>query len=119
MLQKRAKKGLLAGMYEFPNEPGVLDEKQVLALVEQLGLLPVRIEKLTDAKHIFSHVEWHMTGYVVRVAALEEEKKELLFVEPEETKEHYPIPAAFEAYTNYINLILGSKKARQDILKNC
>lgn len=119
VLQKRAKKGLLAGMYEFPNEPGVLDEKQVLALVEQLGLLPVRIEKLTDAKQIFSHVEWHMTGYVVRVAALEEEKKELLFVEPEETKEHYPIPAAFEAYTNYINLILGSKKARQDILKNC
>lgn len=115
VLQKRAKKGLLAGMYEFPNQPGTLDEKEALAQVEAMGLLPVRIEKLPEAKHIFSHVEWHMTGYAIRVAALEEEQEKLLFVEPEDTKEQYPIPAAFEAYTNYINLLLGSKKVKQEM----
>lgn len=52
----------------------------------------MRIQKLPDAKHIFSHVEWHMTGYAIRVAALEEEREQLLFVEPEDTKEQYPIP---------------------------
>lgn len=112
VLQKRPEKGLLAGMYEFPNEEGTLSEKEALAIVNEMGLVPVRIQKLSDAKHIFSHVEWHMTGYAIRVAALEEEKERLLFVEPEDTKERYPIPSAFVAYTDYVNVLMGSQKAK-------
>lgn len=114
VLQKRPEKGLLAGMYEFPNEEGTLSEKEALAIVNEMGLVPVRIQKLSDAKHIFSHVEWHMTGYAIRVAALEEEKERLLFVEPEDTKERYPIPSAFVAYTDYVNVLMGSQKAKME-----
>ena len=33
--------------------------------------MPVRIQELPEAKHIFSHIEWHMTGYEVTVDELE------------------------------------------------
>lgn len=112
VLRKRPSKGLLAGMYEFPNMEGTLSEEEALSLVDKMELVPVRIQKLPDAKHIFSHVEWHMTGYAVRVAALEEEKEQLLFVDPEDTREQYPIPAAFVAYTDYVNVLMGSRKAK-------
>lgn len=110
VLQKRPKKGLLAGMYEFPNVEGHMTEEEALGYVQKKGLTPVRIQPITDAKHIFSHIEWHMTGYMIRVAALDTEEPELLFVEPEDTKERYPIPAAFERYTDYVNILLGNKK---------
>lgn len=113
VLQKRPGKGLLAGMYEFPNLEGHITEEEALDYVKEKKLIPVRIQKISDAKHIFSHIEWHMTGYVIKVAALEEKEKGLLFVEPEDTRERYPIPSAFEKYTNYVNILLGNKKFRE------
>ena len=82
-------------------------EKKVLDYIKEQGLSPIRIQKLPEAKHIFSHVEWHMSGYVVSVEenafATEEQKKlskeaKLLFVDTEETREKYAIPTAFAAY---------------------
>lgn len=69
LIQKRPDSGLLAGLYEFPSLPGKLPEKEVLAAVEKLGFDPVHIRKLPDAKHIFTHVEWRMQGYLVKLAA--------------------------------------------------
>lgn len=61
--------------------------------------MPVRIKALSLAKHIFSHVEWHMTGYLVKVDELEKtNNKEYLFIHPEEIEAVYPIPSAFEKY---------------------
>ncbi len=61
--------------------------------------MPVRIEELPAAKHIFSHVEWHMIGYKVRVDELEKtNRKNFLFIHPEEIEKKYPIPSAFEKY---------------------
>ena len=102
ILRKRPSKGLLAGMYEFPNLEGHLSEKEVLQYVEELGLTPVRIQSLEPAKHIFSHIEWHMNGYVVKVEHLEEESGDKLFFEAEDCLKNYPVPSAFERYKNYI-----------------
>lgn len=117
VIRKRPQTGLLAGMYEFPVLEGHLSEKEVLAYVEKLRLVPLRIQRTEDAKHIFSHVEWHMKGYSIRVATPTDDEKDkeqanepLLFVEPQETKAHYPIPAAFKTYSNYVNVLLGNKK---------
>ena len=96
-LEKRADEGLLAGMYEFPNLPGYLSECEVRTYLSGKGLTVVRIEELAPAKHIFSHVEWHMHGYGIDV----EEKfapEGLLFVELEKLLEEYPVPSAFAAY---------------------
>lgn len=96
---KRDKKGLLAGLYELPNVPGHLSRNEVENYCKEIGLLPIRIKKLPAAKHIFSHVEWHMIGYDIRVDELEKtNKKEFLFIHPGEIEKTYPIPAAFEMY---------------------
>ena len=110
VLKKRPKKGLLAGLYEFPNELGNLSEDEALHVVQEMHLHPMRIQKLEDAKHIFSHVEWHMQGYMVEVDSLTREEAGLLFVEAAHSEEVYPIPAAFAAYTKYMNIRLGNER---------
>ena len=73
-IQKRPEKGLLAGLYELPNLLGHLTREEVLDKVKNMQLEPLYIEKLPDAKHIFSHIEWRMTGYLIRVAALDTDR---------------------------------------------
>ena len=110
VLRKRPKKELLADLYEFPNYEGHLTGEEALGIIQKLNLHPIRIQKLEDAKHIFSHVEWHMTGYMIQVDSLTREEAKLLFVEVQESERKYPIPSAFSAYTKYMNLRLGNEK---------
>ena len=102
VLQKRPPRGLLAGMYEFPHPRGRLTEKEALQAVRDLRLHPLHIRKLADARHIFSHVEWHMSGYMIRVDSLTRDSSDMLFVELQDARAHYPIPSAFAAYTDYL-----------------
>ena len=113
-IRKRPAKGLLAGLYELPNLEGNLSEQQVLDQVKAWGLSPLRILPLAGAKHIFSHVEWHMTGYAISLEETEDMNQEgLLFVDVKETEAHYPIPAAFAAYAEYLNISLGQEKYKE------
>lgn len=108
-IRKRPKKGLLAGLYELPNLQGHLSQKEVLTWTKEYQLIPLYIERIIDSKHIFSHVEWRMTAYVVRVAELDISKqKDLLFIETMDIEKNYPVPAAFHAYTKYMNMHLGA-----------
>lgn len=110
-IKKRPPKGLLAGLYELPNVEGHLSSGEAVAYCKKIGLAPIRIKELGEAKHIFSHVEWHMIGYLIQVDELEKHgSPDMIFVHPEEAEKTYPIPAAFEAYTNYINIRLGNEK---------
>ena len=98
-IRKRPSKGLLAGLYELPNLEGYLTQKQVIEYCRSIGLSALRVEKLENAKHIFSHVEWHMRGYVVRVDELEKNcTEDMIFADRSEMKSMYSIPSAFEAY---------------------
>lgn len=123
-LHKRENKGLLAGLYELPNKEGHLSEKEALEYIEAQGYTPIRIQPACEAKHVFSHVEWHMKGYVVFLQAKEythEPKENMhslqmeqeqgvqnwLFVDVEDTKENYAIPSAFVKYVEYLNLTIG------------
>lgn len=106
-LCKRSNKGLLAGLYEFPTLDGFWDADDVVAYLARNGIRTLRIQPLEDAKHIFTHKEWHMRGFMVRVDELSprqptENTKNWLFIEPWETKEKYPMPSAFAAYMKYL-----------------
>ena len=128
-IRKRPDSGLLSGLYEFPNETGDLSSDDALAKAESLGLMPLRIKKLSAAKHIFSHVEWHMTGYEILVAPsgfpdagelqdagdlshTKENVKEnpLIFATPEMIESKYPVPSAFEKYAKMINIRTGKNR---------
>ena len=110
VIRKRPEKGLLSGMYELPNLEGHLSEDEILKKIKEMKLSPIRIQRLEPAKHIFSHVEWHMIGYVVWVEESEEASESIILVEPEKTEKEYPIPAAFAAYAKYLNIRLGQEK---------
>ena len=87
-IQKRGEKGLLAGMYEFPNvmEKEGLIIKQIL---QTWNLEAEQKEALGKAKHIFSHIEWNMEGWRIKVKN-----------KNEEIIEKYAIPEAFGYYKN-------------------
>lgn len=100
-LHKRPDRGLLAGMYEFPSMEGHRTEEEVLAHLKESGVVPLRIRRLNESKHIFTHKEWHMTGYLIRVDDLAG-MGEYIFAQPEKMKSEYPVPAAFDAYMQLI-----------------
>lgn len=100
---KRPDKGLLAGLYELPNTLGYMEQEEAVSYVKNMGLEPLYIEHLPSAKHIFSHIEWRMKAYRVRVSSLENREKDgILFVEKKQKEKKYAIPSAFGAYVKYM-----------------
>ncbi len=101
-LRKRPPSGLLASLYELPNEPGRLEEKD---LPEAFGFEKgeiLSVEPLPEAKHIFSHVEWEMTGYRVRLRQTAGGGLDMFFTEKKNLEGKYPLPNAFSAYRKLI-----------------
>ncbi len=89
-LQKRPEKGLLAGLWSFPMAEGHLTEQNAAGLFHAASAEP-----LGKAKHIFTHVEWHMIGYRIGCKEL---SPEYLWVTPEEIESVYSVPTAFKHY---------------------
>lgn len=112
VLHRRGAKGLLAGLYELPNVEGCLDEQQTLEWVGKEGFQAVHIERLPQAKHIFSHIEWRMQAYRIKVCDMGEESSDAmlrsrkeagwLVVRQDRIAQEVPIPAAFSSYMDYV-----------------
>lgn len=106
-LRKRPAKGLLAGMYEIPALSGHLREEEVLEYVKEIGYHPLHIKQIEDHVHIFSHIEWHMKAFLLRIDEISDSMKkdkrnDFFFVEPDEIKDKFPLPSAFAPYRKYI-----------------
>ena len=99
-IRKRPKEGLLAGMYEFPGAEGHLSPAGAVkyacdlsgATEGQAGIP----QRLPDARHVFSHIEWNMIGYAIPVP--QNAENGLCWVTRGELERNYAIPSAFEAY---------------------
>ncbi|MGN0403469.1 MAG: A/G-specific adenine glycosylase [Acetatifactor sp.] len=116
-VRKRGNKGLLAGMYEFPSLEGYRTAEEITAYLAENGIRVVRIRPLEEAKHIFTHREWHMKGYLIRADELEHgvpggEAADWLYIDPAETVDKYPIPSAFSAYAKILNMRQGKLTAQ-------
>lgn len=100
LIRKRPPKGLLAGLYELPNEKGSLNEEQAIAFARQNGFEPLKLEHLPEAKHIFTHLEWHMRGWLMTgyFEPGREEKKDAILADRRELDAKYAVPSAFSAY---------------------
>lgn len=108
-LHKRKAGGLLPELWEFPNIEGKYTLQKACETMEKwLGKDHYEIESINElgkGKHVFSHVEWHMTGYRFRVHALEKgweqdvtEKNEWVLVPVKMLEEQYAVPSAFAYY---------------------
>ncbi|MBE6962358.1 MAG: A/G-specific adenine glycosylase [Ruminococcaceae bacterium] len=94
-LRKRPKTGLLAGLWEFPNVSGALEEATAAEPVTAWGLTATEWKKKLTAKHIFTHREWHMTGYILRVTG--EDSGDFRWVDAAALKD-CAVPSAFARY---------------------
>ena len=109
-IRKRPARGLLAGLWEYPNIEGKLSQRAVRAHLAAEGFEVCDIAPLPPACHIFSHIEWELTGWAVTVADMNEPPlmaaedrtdapSSLLWVRRAELADTYSIPAAFGYFT--------------------
>lgn len=66
-LEKRPEKGLLAGLWQFPNILGKLNTQDALDAVGSMGLHPREILREVEKTHIFTHIQWNMKGIYLEV----------------------------------------------------
>ena len=64
-LRRRGALGLLAGLWELPNVEGWLGADEAITQAVAWGAKPQALEQVLERRHIFTHVEWHMRGYVI------------------------------------------------------
>lgn len=94
-LEQRPAKGLLAGLWQFPNVPGKLDVKAALSKVEDMGLHPKEILRQVEKKHIFTHIQWDMIGVYVEVR---DKSGAFLWFSESEIRESAALPTAFRQF---------------------
>ena len=108
LLQQRPEKGLLAGLWQpvlWENEE--LSAAELCVRLQAMGVKPGAAEPkaLPKAKHIFSHIEWHMGGIWLQVPA-QNAPAGCVWASRAQLQAEYTLPGAFKAYKK---LMLGSK----------
>lgn len=106
-ISKRGSKGLLANLYELPNCEGLLNIEQARDYLLSLGFQVVSIEKNKKAKHIFTHIEWHMLGYLVSVKNFE--NAPFTFVNLTQLEKKHSLPSAFSSFKGELVAIISAK----------
>lgn len=90
LLHRRPKKGLLSGMWELPN---------VLANDPLPFSLPDSpCDPLPNHKHIFSHIEWHMSAQALTLSESFVPPKDFEWVTLSRLEEEIALPGAFAQY---------------------
>ena len=77
-----------------------LAQDEVVGYLRDVGFTGAEVTQLPDAKHIFTHIEWHMCGYEVRVR---EEIPSFVWADVGEIRDIYSIPSAFKAFLTLLH----------------
>ena len=101
-LSKRPDTGLLAGLWEFPNIPGKMELPDAIAEVEKLGIKPKEIILQVEKKHIFTHIEWRMSGIYMEV---KEQTTDFAWMSAEQIRKEAALPTAFRQFWEEINYV--------------
>lgn len=98
-IQQRPESGLLARLWELPAYESHLQPAAMRAQLEADGYVVEQLLSLRPAKHIFTHIEWHMMGYYVELA---EKDPRLTWVTPQDLHGVYALPSAFRAFVKVV-----------------
>ncbi len=94
-LRKRPERGLLAGLWEFPNELEETDGPR------EWGIPISREYPAGKARHIFTHIEWNMTVRIT-VPVSGQLPEGWVWADEHELKEIYAIPGAFDGLRDLV-----------------
>lgn len=98
-IEKRADSGLLASLFGFPMADGHCSEASAREQLCRAGFAVQSIAPCGSAKHIFTHVEWHMIGFWAQV---ETPLPCYLWKTAPEILESVALPSAFRAFRKII-----------------
>ena len=98
-LRQRPESGLLAQLWEYPHVPGTLDEAAAARQLREWDITPHRWVKQLAARHVFTHIRWEMTGYVIEAEGAG--APDWIWAD-EAARRRYAIPSAFEKFTREI-----------------
>ena len=98
-IEKRGEKGLLAGLWQFPNECGHFSAEEAVAWAEERGLHPRNVERSLDRHHIFTHIRWDLRGWFLEV---DEMAGGFTWLPLEEIDEQAALPTAFRQFREEI-----------------
>lgn len=106
---KRPPSGLLANLWEFPSLDGHRTLPQLREFLAGQGVESCRIRRLGSGKHIFSHIEWHMKGYLVGLPpdASPDFLQDPVWAGQGDLEERYAVPAAFHMFSRAIRHTAG------------
>ena len=94
-LEKRPGKGLLAGLWQFPNVPGKLSLRECLEKLDSWELEPRALFRETERKHIFTHIQWNMKGIYLEVT---EKGGPFVWLTAEQIEGQAALPTAFRQF---------------------
>lgn len=94
-VEKRTSKGLLQGLWQFPNLPKKLDPQVALDYLTQIGASPILLERTVERKHIFTHITWEMRGMYIQCNTLCDQ---FTWATLEEIHEKISLPTAFRQF---------------------
>ena len=96
-ITRRPDSGLLAGLWEFPSLDGHMGISGLREWLKERKINVETVARMGRAKHIFSHVEWHMTGYRIVLAenTLPDIVPGLVWAQREQLSDMYAVPVAF------------------------
>ncbi|MFA5765763.1 MAG: A/G-specific adenine glycosylase [Bacilli bacterium] len=95
LLHKRPREGLLADLWEFPNLTGTPSTQEILHHLTTHHIQGYHIELVAKAKHIFSHMEWHMNIYLVEGELTGELEETDTIATQIQIEDQYALPTAF------------------------
>lgn len=99
-LEKRPEKGLLAGLWQFPNVAGMLELSEAIKTAESFGLAPVNVLCQVERNHIFTHIRWDMRCFYLEVR---ETNDSFVWMSAEEINRDAALPTAFRQFWEEIN----------------
>ena len=100
LLARRPEGGLLSGLWQpFLFEEELTEDEALARLREFLpGVSPGVPTPLSPSRHLFSHIEWQMSGFMVSLAGDPPELPDGYAWAGTEDMENHAIPGAFKAY---------------------
>lgn len=108
-IRKRHQKGLLSGMWEFPNVEGLLTKQQAVDTAGDWQTSPEQLRLETNYTHIFSHVEWQMTAYYITCRQMD---PAFTWMTESELEEQAAMPSAFRPFLDIWKQIYNDNQRR-------
>lgn len=94
-VQKRTKSGLLAGLWEFPNSAPCEDESKAIAQCREMETAPYDLIQSITRTHIFTHIEWQMTCYLIRCR---KQSRRFVWADAAQLRNEIALPTAFRQF---------------------